>query len=129
MKRITITVRDDVAARIEREAQSRGVTLPKAVSEIVTEALHMRRRKEELDENGRRIIPWLGMASVGGWPGGADVDEYLAKHWAADISDGWSEPGDDRPFDREAAQNYQDEMDGVIGEHWNARDAARHQRG
>jgi len=74
--------------------------------------------RSKFDENGRRIIPWLGMVSVGGWPGGADVDEYLAKHWAADTSRGWSHSGDDGPFDREAAQKRRDEMDRIIGAHW-----------
>lgn len=68
----------------------------------------MRRRKEEVDENGRRIIPWLGIASAG-----ASSDEP---------------PDQDGPFDREAAQKRQDEMDRILGEHWRERDAARRHR-
>jgi len=124
MKRITITVPEALSDEIAQTARRRGISVSEAVRGFIEAAL-----SAEPGPDGRRVIPWLGMASVGGWPGGADVDEYLAMHWAADISAGWSEPEDAGPFDREAAQNRQEEMDRIIGEQWVERDAARHQSG
>ena len=124
MKRITITVPEALADEFAQTARHRGISVPEAVRGFVETAL-----RAELGPDRRRAIQWLGMVSKGGWPGGADVDEYLAMHWAKDIGDGWSELGDDGAFDREAAQKRQDEMDRIIGAHWAERDAARHQRG
>ena len=81
MKRITISVPDEVADEIAQTARQRKVSVSEAVREFVESAL-----RAELDPDGRRVISWAGMVSQGGWPGGADTDEYLAKHWANDIA-------------------------------------------
>jgi Arc/MetJ-type ribon-helix-helix transcriptional regulator len=76
MKRTTISLPDDLAAALEREAGRRRVS----VSEVAREAIE---DKLGFAEEGERDLPFIGIAdgelTVG------DFDEYLAKHWADDI--------------------------------------------
>jgi hypothetical protein len=78
MKRTTISLPDDVAAALAREARRRRVP----VSRVAREAIEARLG---LGEESPRELPFIGIAESG-LPGVAERDEeYLAEHWAEDI--------------------------------------------
>ncbi|HVS66088.1 MAG TPA: CopG family transcriptional regulator [Thermoanaerobaculia bacterium] len=73
MKRTTISLPDDLAALVEREAHRREVS----VSELVRLALARLLRPE-----GGRELPWAGVVREPEMVYGADLDEALAEEWA-----------------------------------------------
>jgi hypothetical protein len=79
MKRTTISLPDDVAAALEREARRRRVP----VSQVAREAIETRLG---LSDDVPRDIPFIGIAaSKDSEYAAADLDEFLAKTWAAEI--------------------------------------------
>lgn len=79
MRRTTISLPDDLAAALRREAARRRVP----VSQVAREAIEARLG---LSDEGPRDLPFIGIAESAdpAWPA-ADLDEYLAQHWADDI--------------------------------------------
>jgi hypothetical protein len=78
VKRTTISLPDDIAAALAREAHRRRVP----VSQVAREAIEARLG---LDDEVPRELPFIGIAESG-LPGIAERDEeYLAEHWADDL--------------------------------------------
>ena len=76
MKRTTISLPEDLAGIVERDARLRQTS----VSEIVRQALNAH---YGLDKP--RELPFANLGrSKSGW-GAANLDEYLDKYWANDI--------------------------------------------
>ena len=74
MKRTTISLPDDVAAALEREASRRRVP----VSQVAREAIEVRLG---MAGDEPRALPFAGLFASG-LPGIADHDEdYLREHW------------------------------------------------
>jgi len=86
MKRTTISLSDDLAGLVEREAARREMS----ISELVRLALTRLLRPE-----GGREIPWAGLVREPEMVYGADLDEALAEEWTA---------GDDSPGQGEATE-------------------------
>ena len=80
MKRTTITVPERTLARLEREARRRHTS----VSAIVRECIGVKFPGGE-DEEGPRDIPFAGIFHGELGFAAADMDDYLAKHWAEAI--------------------------------------------
>lgn len=80
MKRTTISLPDDLAAALEREAARRRVP----VSQVAREAIEARLG---LSGDGPREVSFIGIANSG-QPSTAseDIEDYLAEHWADDIA-------------------------------------------
>jgi Arc/MetJ-type ribon-helix-helix transcriptional regulator len=76
MQRITVTLTNEQADRLKREARRRGLS----VSELVR-----RKVEPEATTEGRRHIPWAGIFESDGPPYAADLDEFLAANWADEI--------------------------------------------
>lgn len=75
MKCVTITVPEDLARQLEREARRRGLSVG-----LVREALE---EKFGQSAGAKRVIPWIGIGASGGkGPHAADLDEYLEETWA-----------------------------------------------
>jgi Arc/MetJ-type ribon-helix-helix transcriptional regulator len=81
MRRTTITLPDELANDVAREARRRHTS----VSEVVRESLIATLREGRRDGSGRRIIPFSGIFESGDPAWAARVDEELAKTWADDI--------------------------------------------
>jgi Arc/MetJ-type ribon-helix-helix transcriptional regulator len=78
MKRTTISLPDELAACVEREAARRRTS----VSEVVRRAL-----QDYLGLNRLREVPFAGIWDSGGvGPHAADLEDWLAEHWADDIA-------------------------------------------
>lgn len=79
MKRTTISLPDDLAAALGREAARRRVP----VSQVAREAIEARLG---WNEEGPRELPFIGIAESkdSEWTA-ADLDEFLAKTWADEI--------------------------------------------
>ena len=74
MKRTTISLPDDLAAALEREAARRRVPVSQVAREAIEERLG-------LAGEGPRSLPFAGLFDSG-LPGIADHDEdYLREHW------------------------------------------------
>jgi hypothetical protein len=76
MTRLTITVPEEVAARLKREARRRHVS----ISGLVRERL-----SHECAPAGRRAVPFAGIVNVKLPWNAAQIDEELARTWADDI--------------------------------------------
>jgi predicted transcriptional regulator len=76
MKRTTISLSDDLAARVQREATSRQTS----VSEVIRTAL-----VDHLGLNRPRVIPFAGIADSGHGQLASQMEELLAETWANDI--------------------------------------------
>ena len=74
MKRTTISLPDDLAAALEREAARRRVS----VSQVAREAIETRLGLE--DGEGPRELPFAGLFADGGLDA-EHLDDYLAEHW------------------------------------------------
>jgi len=77
MKRTTVSLPDDLAGCVEREAARRRTS----VSEVVRVAL-----AEHLGLNKPRTFSFIGIIDCAELPDAAHMDEYLAAHWADDIA-------------------------------------------
>ena len=79
MKRTTISLPDDVAAALAREARRRRVP----VSQVAREAIES---KLQLDEGSPLDWPLVGLweSQDSEWSA-ADLEEFLEKHWVDDI--------------------------------------------
>ena len=76
MKRITMSLPDELAAATEREASRRRVP----VSQVVREALQARLGQSD----GSRVIPFAALGRSGHHTTARDVDEILAAEWNDD---------------------------------------------
>ena len=84
MQRITISVPDELAASLRRQAR----ICRKSVSEVVREAL------VEHDAEGAAappLLPFVGIVAKGGYGSVEEMDADLAAHWPGDIKRGWAE--------------------------------------
>jgi len=95
MKRTTISLPEDLAALVEREAERRRVS----VSEIVRTALD-----RMLRPSGGREIPWAGIVREPGMVYGSELDEALAEEWEGNQADERRPPVDPPPGE-EATQD------------------------
>ncbi len=82
MRRTTISLPDDLAAALEREASRRRVP----VSQVAREAIEARLG---WDDEAPRDLPFIGIGESEGGPTNfaEHLDEYLAEPWAKDIID------------------------------------------
>lgn len=88
MRRTTVSLPDDLAALVEREASRRNIS----VSELMRLALSSLLRPE-----GDRHIPWAGMVREPEMVYGADLDDALAEESSRDgASDGRAGPKQQR---------------------------------
>ncbi len=78
MKRTTISLPDDLASAVEREAHRRRVS----VSEVARQAL-----AEHLGRDGatRRRLPFAAIGRSGKGSTARDLEEILAREWAEHI--------------------------------------------
>jgi Arc/MetJ-type ribon-helix-helix transcriptional regulator len=78
MKRTTITLPDDLAELVAREAQRRRTSVSEVIRTLLAEGLG------GSDEKPREI-PWAGLFSDSQMPAAEHVDEALREQWADDI--------------------------------------------
>ena len=76
MKRITISLPDDLAARIEREATRRQTSVSELIRTAVIDHLGLNRPRE---------IPFAGIGNSGHGHLASQMEELLAETWANDI--------------------------------------------
>ena len=74
MRRTTISLPDDVATALEREARRRRVP----VSQVAREAIEARLG---LSEEGPRDVPFIGIGSSGYSNISEDIEDLLAAEW------------------------------------------------
>ena len=80
MKRITISIPDDLADALERESRREH----KSVSEIARGAIEARLRPFPI-VNGKRVIPFAGVGrSKGDRSIARDAEEILAEEWTVE---------------------------------------------
>jgi len=77
MKRTTISLPDDLAAAVKREARRRRIP----VSQVAREALEARLGRPTTD---RRKIPFAGLGRSGHRTTARDLDEILETEWTHD---------------------------------------------
>jgi Arc/MetJ-type ribon-helix-helix transcriptional regulator len=79
MKRTTISLPDDLAVAVEREARRRRVS----ISEVARQAL-----AEHLGRDGstRRRLPFAAVGRSGSGDAARDMEEILAREWADHIA-------------------------------------------
>jgi metal-responsive CopG/Arc/MetJ family transcriptional regulator len=75
MKRTTISLPDDLAAAIEREARREGVS----VSEVVRKAVEAKLGRTNLE--GKRHLPFASLGRSGFKTTARDIDKILADEW------------------------------------------------
>jgi hypothetical protein len=75
MRRITISLPDDVVAALEREARRRHLPVSQIARDAV--AAHLR----FIPEGERRVLPFAKLGSSGSPNIGRDMEELLAKEW------------------------------------------------
>jgi Ribbon-helix-helix protein, copG family len=78
MKRATITLPDDLAALVDREAQRRQTSFSEVVRQFIVRGLSGSKEKP-------REIPWAGLFHDPSMIPAERLDEELAAHWADDI--------------------------------------------
>ena len=78
MKRTTISIPDDLAAALEREARRCGVS----VSQIARDALNARLGRTA---DGKRHIPFAGIGQSGYTDTAERFEEILAAEWLRDL--------------------------------------------
>jgi ribbon-helix-helix CopG family protein len=76
MKRITISLPEDLAAALERESRREGTS----VSEIARKAIEARLRPFPVVD-GKRQIPFIGIGRSGHTDISERIDEILAEEW------------------------------------------------
>jgi hypothetical protein len=78
MKRATITLPDDLAELVDREALRRQTSFSEVVRQFISQGL------SGLNENPRKI-PWAGLFSDPEMIPAERLDEELAERWADDL--------------------------------------------
>lgn len=78
MKRATITLPDDLAEMVDREAQRRQTSFSEIVRLYLIQGLVGSEEKP-------REIPWAGLFHDPGMISAERLDEELAEHWADDL--------------------------------------------
>jgi metal-responsive CopG/Arc/MetJ family transcriptional regulator len=76
MKRTTISLPEDLAAALEREARRRGIP----VSQVAREALEARLGRS----TGRRKLPFAALGRSGHHSTARDMDEIFRAEWDLD---------------------------------------------
>ena len=79
MRRITITLPDDLAALLDHEAVARGAS----VSEVVRASLRI-----AMLPNGKRALPFAAICDDATLATGAAIDEALEADWANELDRG-----------------------------------------
>jgi hypothetical protein len=81
MKRMTITLTEELADLVAREADRRRMTVSELVRTLIKESL--------LGSPERpRDIPWAGLVDEPAMVHAEDMDQALSKAWADDINRG-----------------------------------------
>jgi hypothetical protein len=78
MKRTTITLPDELAEILAREARRRDTSVSSVVRAFIEEGL-------DLSRGSPRSIPWEGLFDDPEMVPARRVDEELDRHWADDI--------------------------------------------
>ena len=78
MKRTTITLTDELAELVAREADRRRMTVSELMRNLIRESLIGTSEKP-------RDIPWAGLINEPSMVRAEKVDEALSKNWADDI--------------------------------------------
>lgn len=78
MKRATITIPDDLAELVDREAVRRQTSFSEVVRQFIVQGLSGAGEKP-------REIPWAGLVNDPSLAPAERLDEELAKHWAHDL--------------------------------------------
>jgi hypothetical protein len=78
MKRATITLPDDLAELVDREAVRRQTSFSEVVRQFIVQGFSGSGEKP-------REIPWAGMVNHPEMAPAERMDEELAKHWADDL--------------------------------------------
>jgi hypothetical protein len=77
MHRLTISIPEEMAATLAREARRRGVSVSAVTREALGSHFHL-----VVEPNGRRTLPF---AAIGNAPESArDMEELMAKEWDPD---------------------------------------------
>jgi hypothetical protein len=79
MKRTTITLTDELAELLAREAERRRMTVSELMRNLITESLLGSQEKP-------RDIPWAGLVDEPAMVRAENIDEVLSKTWADDIN-------------------------------------------
>ena len=79
MKRTTITLTEDLAELVAREADRRRMTVSELMRNLIKESLLGSPEKP-------REIPWAGLVDEPAMVHAEDVDKALSKTWADDIN-------------------------------------------
>ena len=77
MQRTTISLPDDLAAALKREARRRRV----AVSQIAREALEAKLGRVQ---GGKRVIPFASLGNSGHTSTARDMEEIMRAEWTLD---------------------------------------------
>ena len=80
MKRTTITLPDDTAVLLEREAKRRGTSVSEVARQVFT--AHFRPEAE-----GKRRLPFVGIAASDHTDTAAQAEEILAEKWSRFIEE------------------------------------------
>lgn len=78
MRRTTVTIPDDVAEILAREARRRDTSVSALVREFIEEGL-------DLTQDRPRAIPWAGLFDDAEMVPARHLDDELKRHWADDI--------------------------------------------
>jgi len=78
MKRATITLPDDLAELVDREALRRQTSFSEVVRQFIVQGLSNSNEKP-------RAIPWAGLFHDPDMVPAERMDDELAEHWADDL--------------------------------------------
>ena len=78
MKRATITLPDDLAELVDREALRRQTSFSEVVRQFIVQGLSGSKEKP-------REIPWVALFNDPGMVPAERMDDELAEHWADDL--------------------------------------------
>jgi len=78
MKRATITLPDDLADLVDREAQRRQTSFSEVVRQFIVRGLSG-------DDEKPREIPWAGLFADPKMAPAERLEDELAAHWADDL--------------------------------------------
>ncbi len=78
MKRTTITLSDELAELVEREAQRQRASVSEVIRQLLSQAFVG-------SEEQPRQIPWAGIVNDPSFVHGKDIDEELEREWSDDI--------------------------------------------